>query len=70
MAEREEVSAMANTDIKNIAQKCNVKLWQIANELLITDTSFSKKLRKELSKEDKKKIISIIKKIKNSLISK
>ncbi len=61
---------MANTDIKNIAQKCNVKLWQIANELLITDTSFSKKLRKELSKEDKKKIISIIKKIKNSLISK
>lgn len=61
---------MVNTEIKDMAKKYNVKLWQIADELSITDTLFSKKLRKELSNEEKKKIISIIKKIKNNLTSK
>lgn len=61
---------MVNTEIKDMAKKYNVKLWQIADELSITDTLFSKKLRKELSNEEKKKIISIIKKSKNNLTSK
>lgn len=56
---------MANTDIKEIAKKSNIKLWQIADKLQISDIAFSKKLRKELSKEEKEKIKSIIKEIKN-----
>lgn len=56
---------MANTDIKEIAKKSNIKLWQIADKLQISDITFSKKLRKELSKEEKEKIKSIIKEIKN-----
>lgn len=59
---------MANTDIKEIAKKSNIKLWQIADKLQISDIAFSKKLRKELSKEEKEKIKSIIKEIKNIII--
>lgn len=59
---------MANTDIKEIAKKSNIKLWQIADKLQISDITFSKKLRKELSKEEKEKIKSIIKEIKNIII--
>ena len=50
-------------DIKNIAKKNNVCLWKIADELGITDNSFSRKLRKELSPETKSQIKEIIKKL-------
>ena len=56
---------MANTDIKELAKKSNVRLWQIADKLGLTDITFSKKLRKELSKEEKDKIKSIIEELKN-----
>lgn len=62
-AERKEVSAMTNIYIREMAKRANVKLWQIANELGLSDTTFSKKLRKELSDEEKRKIIFIIKKL-------
>lgn len=51
---------MANVDIRNYAGAKGVKLWQIASVLQINDGNFSRKLRVELSQEEKKKIKDII----------
>lgn len=51
---------MKNNDIRQETQKANVKLWQIAEKLGVTDSTFSKMLRKELSAEQKEKIFTII----------
>lgn len=54
---------MANFDIREAAVSSKVKLWQIADELGIADSNFSRKLRKELPKEEKERILSIIKQL-------
>ena len=51
---------MCNTDIKLKALGSGVPLWKIADRLGIADTSFSRKLRKELPEEEKKRIFEII----------
>ncbi len=51
---------MANEDIRKSLKINNIKYWQVANEYGITDGNFSRKLRKELSSEEKKKIFEII----------
>lgn len=55
-----------NSDIRNEAKKAGVRLWQIAERLNITDSNFSRKLRKELTVEEKAKIRSIINEIKGA----
>ena len=54
---------MNNQDIRRAAAKAGVKLWQIADALGITDSSFSRKLRKELPREDKDCIFSVIERL-------
>lgn len=54
---------MCNQDIRQTATESSVRLWQIADALGIADCSFSRKLRKELSQEEKEKIFSIIQKL-------
>lgn len=54
---------MANQDIRRTAAGSGVKLWQIADVLGIADCSLSRKLRKELPKEEKAKILVIIEKL-------
>ena len=49
-----------NQDIRNAAKKAGVKLQQIADELGVWDSTFSKKLRKELPQEEKEKLFDII----------
>lgn len=56
----------ANTDIREKARSNNVFLWQIAEKLNITDATFSRKLRVELSKDEKTKIFSIIDSLKTA----
>ena len=51
---------MNNLDIRKEAEQSNIKLWQIAEYLGITDGNFSKKLRKELPEEEKQKIFTAI----------
>lgn len=51
---------MKNKDLREYAMIKGVKLWQIAEKLNINDGNFSRKLRKELSQDDKQKIIVII----------
>lgn len=47
---------MSNEALRQEAAKKGIKLWQIANEIGIADTTFSKWMRKELS-ADRKKIV-------------
>jgi len=56
---------MNNQDIKEAAKKARIKLWQIADKLGINDGNFSRKLRKELSPEEKQKIFDIIADLEN-----
>lgn len=55
---------MNNLDIRTEAAKSGVKLWQIAERLGITDGNFSRKLRKELTAEEKATIRAIITELK------
>jgi hypothetical protein len=54
---------MCNKDIREYAVKNNVRLWQVAQELHINDGNFSRKLRVELSQEEKQRIKDIIDKL-------
>lgn len=51
---------MCNKNIREYANKRNVRLWQIASKLGINDGNFSRKLRIELSEEKKAEIRVII----------
>lgn len=54
---------MKNKDMRRYAAERNIHLWQIAESLGIADSNFSRKLRKELSDEQKKEIFCIIDKL-------
>ena len=57
--------ATANNDIRAFAQSANVYLWQIAEKYSggMTDSTFSKKMRRELSANEKQEIFLIIESI-------
>jgi len=50
----------ANVDIRQAAQAAGIKLWQVADALYLCDSTFSRKLRRELSPEEKARIREII----------
>jgi hypothetical protein len=54
---------MKNLQIRAYAVSKGIKLWEIAEELKIADSQFSRMLRKELDNEAKVKIASIIDKL-------
>ena len=56
---------MHNQDIKLLAAGSGIRLWQVAQKLGITDSYFSRKLRKELPEEEKAKIRAIITELSN-----
>ena len=47
---------MKNLDIRLMAAGHGIKLWQIADSLGISDCTFSRKLRKEISESEKQEI--------------
>lgn len=51
---------MYNVDVRRTAAGNGVRLWQIADALGISDCSLSRKLRKELSAEEKVAVFAII----------
>lgn len=54
---------MANRDLKLAAAGAGVRMWQIADELGMLDSSLSRKLRHELPHEEKAEILEIINKL-------
>ena len=53
----------ANRDIRLAAAGAGVYLWQIAKELNLQDSNFSRKLRNELPPEEKKEMLMIIERL-------
>ncbi len=51
---------MANLDIKNKLKEMKVTQWKLADKLNIGETTLVRKLRKELDKNEKQKILKII----------
>ena len=56
---RKEVK-MKNIIVRRAAAANGVRLWQIADNLGMSDASFSRKLRRELPEEEQQKILAII----------
>ena len=54
---------MTNTEIRECASKNNVKLWQIAEWLGVHETTFIKRMRRELSDQDKEVVLNAIKEL-------
>lgn len=54
---------MTNMGVKNAAKAAGVRLWELADQLGIADTTLSKKLRYELPAEEQEKMVSAIKEI-------
>lgn len=55
---------MTGAEVKQLAKKSGVYLWQIAEKLGINDGNFSRKLRKPLSDEDTARVLSAIDQLK------
>jgi len=54
---------MKNIEVRDMAKRYGVYLYEVAERLKINDGNFSRKLRKELSEAEKEKIVDIIKQI-------
>ena len=52
-----------NHEIKRKAAGAGVRLWEIADRLEMTDSNFSRMLRKELKPKEKQLILEIIERI-------
>ena len=51
---------MKNQDVRRKAAGAGLKLWEVAQEIGLSDSSFSRKLRQELPQEQKEKIFDAI----------
>jgi hypothetical protein len=51
---------MCNLDIRTEVERAGLYLWQIAYALKMHDSNFARKLRTELSTEEKTKIRTVI----------
>lgn len=51
---------MVNAVIRETAKKSEVRLWEIAYALGINDSTFSRKLRRELPANEQEKILGLI----------
>lgn len=49
-----------NTEIRETAKRSGVKLWQVAEEIGMSDAAFSRKLRHELADKDRERVLSAI----------
>lgn len=51
---------VANQQIREAAKSAGVKLWEVAAKVGVTDSNFSRKLRRELSQAETARILAII----------
>lgn len=54
---------MCNKDVRNAAGGAGVRLWQVAEALGMNESAFSRKLRKELTIEEKERVLAAIEKL-------
>ena len=51
---------MANQEIRMAAKASSIPLWRIAERLSISEPTMTRRLRRELSAEEKARILAII----------
>lgn len=51
---------MKNNEIREALKKANMKQWQLAELLHISEFTLSRKLRKEMPEDEKREIIRLI----------
>ena len=51
---------MKNFEIRETAARAGVKLWEVADALGVADSTFSRKMRHELSDEERSQVLRII----------
>lgn len=51
---------MSNMDIRHIARKKKVRMWQLADHLGVSEATITRLLRHELPDEDKKRLLMAI----------
>lgn len=51
---------MKNISIRECARKNGVKFWEIAEALGVSEATVTRRMRQELSQEEKEKILAII----------
>ena len=54
---------MANTDIRTHAKTNKVALWEVADALKVSEATITRKLRREMTDNEKTKIMGIINRI-------
>ena len=51
---------LSNSDVRTKARENGVRLWEIADKLGISEPTMTRKLRRELPADEKKKMLAII----------
>lgn len=51
---------MKNKDVRSAIADAGLRMWQVAEALNIADTTFCRKLRRELSDDDKARVYAAI----------
>lgn len=54
------MSIAANVEVRETAKRNGVKLWQVAEEIGMSDAAFSRKLRHELPDADRERVLNAI----------
>ena len=54
---------MENMEIRSEAARNGLKLWEVAEACGVTDSTFSRKLRRELPNEQRDHVINMIRKL-------
>lgn len=54
----------ANEEIRKAASTANIPLWRVAVEMGISEPTMTRKLRRELTSEEKQHVLSIIDQLK------
>lgn len=62
--QKEIRKSMSGAEIKEEFQRAGLKVWQVAYAYGVTDSNFSRLLRKEFTDEQTEKILSIINELK------
>lgn len=52
-----------NDEVRNTAKRNGIKLWELAGEIGVADTTFSRWLRVELTEHQKEKVMAAMKRI-------
>lgn len=54
------MSVIANKEIREAAKRKNVRLWQVAEGVGLSESYFSRKMRRELPQQEKESILNLI----------